>query len=52
MHVIFQKKGKKGQTNVKKEKKKGKIFKNLGKMYKILKYFKNGKVIVCNYRTH
>ena len=40
MHVIFQKKGKKkGQKDVKKRAKKGKIFQNLGKNLQNLKVF-------------
>ena len=35
MHAIFQKKGKKGQKNVKKGQNREKYLKNWGKMYKI-----------------
>ena len=43
MRAIFQKKGKD-------KVKKGKIFENSGKMYKIWKYFEKGQVIACDYR--
>ena len=39
MHVIFTEKGKKGQINVKKGQKNGKIFGNLGQKFKNLKIF-------------
>ena len=32
--------------------KKGKIFENLAKMYKIWKYFENGQPRACDYRMH
>ena len=48
MHVIFQKKGKKGQKNVKKGKK-GKIFQNLGK--NVQNIFEKGQVIACGHCT-
>ena len=41
--MIFQKKGKEML-------KKGKIFENLGNMYKISKYFEKEQVIVCDNR--
>ena len=44
MGMIFQKNGK----NILK---KGKSFENLGKMYKVLKYFENGQVIACDNLT-
>ena len=31
--------------------KKGKIFENLAKLYKICKYFEKGQMIVCGYWT-
>ena len=47
MQAIFQRKGKKGQQRLKVSKN-GQKFENLGKMYKIRKYFEKGQVIACN----
>ena len=46
MHIIFQKKGKKGQNNVKKGER-GKVFENLGKNVKNLKNFLKRTGIAC-----
>ena len=49
MHVIFQKKGKKGQKNIKKGQKRAKQLKIWAKMYKIGKCFEKGQVTACDY---
>ena len=48
MHVIFQKKGKKGQKKFKKGKKRAKYLKIWAKMYKIGKCFEKEQIIACN----